>query len=225
MRILVTRPLPGGEFTAARLRAARHDAIVMPLMSTEAVPWQPPLAPPAGIMLTSAFAARLAGSSADAWHDLPTYTVGTATARAAAAAGFIHVIDGGGTVQAVVDSVYAAGLPDILHLAGADRAAVVIPTGLSIATRTVYRARLLPVNTIPAADLVLLFSPRSAGHFAAECDRLGVRRDAFAVAAISAATAAAAGSGWRHIVIAAQPEEDALLAVVAATWQDTADRL
>ncbi|MFZ4688058.1 MAG: uroporphyrinogen-III synthase [Polymorphobacter sp.] len=225
MWILVTRPLPGGESTAARLRAAGHDAIVMPLMATEAVPWQPPLVPPAAIMLTSAFAARLAGPGAAAWHGLPTYTVGTATARAAAAAGFTHVIDGGGTVQAVVDRVSAAGLPDILHLAGADRTAIVIPAGLNIATQTVYRARLLPMNTMPAADLVLLFSPRSAAHFAAECDRLGVRRDGYAIAAISAVTAAAAGPGWRCIAVAPQPDEEALLAVIAATWQDTAERL
>ena len=42
MKILVTRPLPGGEATAARLRALGHEVVLAPLMETEAVAWQPP---------------------------------------------------------------------------------------------------------------------------------------------------------------------------------------
>ena len=124
MRILVTRPLPGGEATAARLRALGHDVVLAPLMATEAVDWQPPETPPAAIMLTSAFAARLAGPAAAVYHGLPAFAVGAATARAAAEAGFTDVRDGGGTAQALVDSVAGAGLAAILHLAGEDRTPV-----------------------------------------------------------------------------------------------------
>ena len=217
MRLLVTRPQPGAAATAARLAAAGHVAILAPLMAAEALAWQPPAAPPEAIMLTSAFAARLAGPGAS--QALPTYVVGAATARAARLAGFVDIRDGGGTAQALLDTLAAAGITSVLHLAGEDRTPVVIPAGLHIATRTVYRARLLPLAALPANDWVLLYSARSAGHFATECDRLGVARAGVGIAGLSAAIIAAAGPGWRATMAAPQPHEDALLAAVGATCQ------
>lgn len=217
MDIFVTRPQPGGAATAARLRALGHRVTLAPLMIAEAIAWQPPAARPAAIMLTSGFAARLA--DAGALHDLPVFAVGAATAGAARTAGFVDVRDGGGTAQALLDCVAAAGFGDILHLAGADRVAVTIPSGLCVTTAIVYRTRLLPLPQVPVADWVLLYSPRTAGHFAAEVDRLGHERAGIAIAAISAATLAAAGPGWRAARAAAQPDEDALLAAVGISWQ------
>lgn len=216
MRILVTRPLPGGESTAARLRALGHEVMLAPLMATEAIAWAPPDMPPAAIMLTSAFAARLADAAA--YHPLPLFAVGAATARAAADAGFTDVRDGGGTVQALLDTVAGAGFASILHLAGENRTPVVIPHGLHVETRTVYRARLLPLAALPNTDWVLLYSPRTAAHFAAEVDRLG-KRHITAIAAISTAALAAAGLGWRRAVAAVRPDEDALLASIGVPCQ------
>jgi uroporphyrinogen-III synthase len=215
MRLLVTRPLPGGEATAARLAAHGHAAILAPLMAAESLAWQPPVAPPQAIMLTSAFAARLA--AADAWHGLPAYVVGAATAMAARLAGFADIRDGGGNAQALLDTVAAAGITALLHLAGEDRTLVVIPVGLRVDTRIVYRARLLPLVAVPAVDWVLLYSARTAGHFAAECDRLGVDRATIAIAALSAGIIAAAGAGWRATRAATAPSEAALLAAIGAT--------
>jgi uroporphyrinogen-III synthase len=215
MRLLVTRPLPGGEATAARLAAHGHDAIVAPLMAAEALPWQLPTAPPQAVMLTSAFAARLAGAAA--FHALPCFVVGAATAKAAKLAGFGDIRDGGGTAQALLATAAAAGITELLHLAGEDRTPVVIPVGLAVETRTVYRARLLPLKALPAIDWVLLYSARSAGHFAAECDRLGVDRAMIAIAGLSVGIIAAAGRGWRATMAAPQPYEDALLAAIGAT--------
>lgn len=223
MKLLVTRPLPGGETTTTRLRGLGHDVTLAPLMATDAIAWRPPDSPPVAIMLTSAFAARLAGPAAAALHALPLFAVGATTARAAAAAGFTDVRDGGGTAQALLDSVAAQGFPAILHLAGEDRTPVVVPAGLKVETRTVYRARLLPLAILPEIDWVLLYSPRSAAHFAGECDRLGHPRHTLAIAAISAATLAAAGPGWRATLTAEQPDEDALLAAIAATCQKAAN--
>lgn len=217
MDILVTRPSPGGEATAARLQALGHQVTLTPLMVTEAVDWNPPDVRPAAIMLTSGFAARLA--DAGAFHDLPVFAVGSATARAAQAAGFGDVRDGGGTAQVLLDRVAAAGFGDVLHLAGADRVTVTVPAGLCVTTVTVYRARLLPLMVAPGADWVLLYSPRTAGHFAAEIDRIGHDRSAIAIAGISAATLAAAGPGWREARTAAAPDEDALLAAIGISWQ------
>lgn len=215
MHLLVTRPLPGGEATAARLAESGHAAVLAPLMAAEPLAWQPPAASPQAIMLTSAFAARLA--AADAWHGLPVYVVGAATAMAARLAGFADIRDGGGTAQALLDTVAAAGITALLHLAGEDRTPVVIPAGLRVDTRTVYRARLLPLAAVPAVDWVLLYSARTAGHFAAECDRLGVDRATIALAALSVGIIAAAGSGWRATRAASAPSEAALLAAIGAT--------
>ena len=217
MRLLVTRPLPGGEATARRLADAGHEAILAPLMAAEALAWQPPATPPHAIMLTSAFAARLAGAGAS--RALPTYVVGAATARAAQRAGFADIRDGGGTAQALLDALAAAGITRVLHLAGEDRTPVVIPAGLHIATQIVYRARLLPLPALPAVDWVLLYSARTAGHFADECDRLRATRSSFGIAGLSVGIIAAAGPGWRATMAAPEPSEDALLAAIGATCQ------
>ena len=214
LRLLITRPLPAGAATAARLRAQGHDVTLAPLMATEAAAWDRPDRLPDAVMLTSGFAARLAGPSAAALRHLPVFAIGGATARAAQEAGFIDVRAAGGTAQALLDAVAAAGITSIVHLAGEDRTPVVVPAGLTVDTRTVYRARLVPLATLPIVDWVLLYSPRSAAHFAAEAERLGVARSRVNVAAISAATLASAGDGWRTTVVASEPTEDALLAAI-----------
>ncbi|GGE10449.1 uroporphyrinogen III methyltransferase [Polymorphobacter glacialis] len=222
MRILVTRPLPGGERSAARLQAHGHKAQLSPLLATEAVAWAPPETAHAAIMLTSAAAARLAGPTAVAYHALPVYTVGAATAAAARTAGFIDIRDGGGTVFSLLKTAAANGLTDILHLAGAHRTPAEVPPGLTVETLVVYHARLMPLSVTPDADWVLLYSPRTAAHFAAECDRLGFPRAAIAIAAVSEAVGAAAGSGWRAVALAGHPAEEALLAAIGATCQKAA---
>lgn len=218
MRLLVTRPLPAGAATADRLRALGHEVTLAPLMATEAVAWTLPDALPDAVMLTSAFAARLANNAA-VYH-LPAFAVGGATARAAREAGFADVREGGGTAQALLDGAAAAGIASLLHLAGEDLTPVVVPAGLIVITRTVYRARLLPLAVMPGVDWVLLYSPRSAAHFAAEANRLGAAREAISVAAISAATLAAAGEGWRATAVASAPNEDALLAAIGISCHE-----
>lgn len=219
MRVLVTRPQPGADATAARLHAAGHVALVAPLLATEALAWTVPDPLPPAVMLTSAAAARLFDAHAappPALLARPCFAVGAATAAAARAAGFRDVRAGGGNAQALVDGIAAAGIAELLHLAGEDRSDVVVPAGLSIVTRVVYAARLLPLARPAPFDVAWLFSARTAAHFAAECDRLGLARDDVAIAAISPAVAAAAGPGWRRIDIAASPDESALLATLAA---------
>lgn len=219
LRLLVTRPAPEGAVTAARLRGLGHDAIEAPLLATEAVRWQPPDHQPQAVMLTSAAAARLAGPGAAALRGLPAFAVGTATAAAARAAGFGDVRDRGGSVQALVEGLAAAGFTEVLHLAGSDRTEVALPPGLRLQVAVVYRARLVPLATLPVVDWVLLYSARTAAHFAAESDRLGAARGTMSIAAISPAALAAAGQRWRHAVAAAAPGEDALLAAIGIAWQ------
>lgn len=211
MHLLVTRPR--AEATAEKLRAAGHRVTSAPLMAFEPVAWD--AGPPRAIMLTSPQAAHAAPPR---WQ-VPVYAVGSATAAAARTAGYHDVRGGDGDVQMLVDRIAADGVTQVLHLAGADRTAFTPPPGLTIDTRTVYRAALLPLAGVPTVDFVLLYSARTAAHFAAECDRLGAPRAAIALAVLSPAIAAAAGPGWRAIVTALRPNEDALLAAIDAACQ------
>jgi uroporphyrinogen-III synthase len=184
--------------------------------------WQPPATEPQALLLTSAAAARLAGPVPAAWRLLPLFAVGAATATAARAAGFGDVRDGGGTAQAALAAVAAAGFAAVLHLAGEDRTPVTLPAGLHVETRIVYRARLQALAGAAEAgaadqDWVLLYSARTARHFAAEWDRLGRDRAVVALAVISAAVAAVAGPGWQQLAIAETPDESALFAAAGLT--------
>ena len=201
--------------TAARLRALGHDVAIAPLMATEAVAWQPPEVAPEALLITSAAAARLAGDAAQAWRGLPCFCVGTSSAKAARAAGFADVRAGPGSVQPLVTEIAGAGITRLLHLAGEDRTAFTVPAGLRIMTRIVYRARLLPLVVAGAVDVALLYSARTARHFAGECDRLGLARGSIGLVAMSAVVAEAAGPGWAHVATAQTPDEDALLAAIA----------
>ena len=210
MRILVVRPQPGADATAARLTALGHEALVRPLLETRPLAWTLP-APPDAVILTSAAAVLHAGPAADALKALAAHAVGDATARAARAAGWTAVTSGPGTVQALLDGL-AAGR--YLHLAGAEVTPVIVPPTLSLMRVAVYETPLQKLPGLPDVAAVLLHSPRTAAQFAAEWDRLGGRRAAVALFAISDATLAAAGSGWSKAAFAAEPTESALLAML-----------
>jgi len=210
MRILVVRPQPGADATAARLRAMGHEAIVHPLLATRPVPWTLP-ATPSAVILTSAAAVHHAGPAANALKSLAAHAVGDATAAAARSAGWTNVSTGPGTIQGLLDGL-AAG--HYLHLAGADVTAVIVPPALNLTRVIVYETPLQPLPALPDVHAVLLHSPRTAAQFAGEWDRLGGRRDPVQLLAISAATLAAAGSGWGEAQAAPEPTESALLAML-----------
>ncbi len=216
-RVLVTRPEPGATRTAAALAAVGHEAVVRPLMDTEALDWAPPEGDFDAVMLTSAAGALHAGAGyavagADPYRQLPTLCVGEACAAAARASGFERAEAVGGDVAAVLARAAADGMARLLHLAGEDRTAVFVPEGLSVVVREVYRARLLPLAEPGAVDVVMLYSVRSAAHFAMEWEG---RERALDVVAMSAAVAVAAGADWRRVIVAAAPNEASMLAALA----------
>ena len=105
MRVLVTRPDPGGTRTSARLRQLGHDVVQMPLFETEVTATSadlPPTETICGLIATSARAFALFevgdGTASDMLR-LPVHVVGPATARAARSAGFSDVRESGGTAQ------------------------------------------------------------------------------------------------------------------------------
>jgi uroporphyrinogen-III synthase len=229
VRLLVTRPQPAADASAARLVALGHDVLVAPLLAPVATAWTAPDDPPRALLLTSASAVRL-GNLPAAWRAIPVFAVGSATAAAAAAAGWSDVRDARGDVAGALALAARSGVTRLLHPSGADRTDVAVPPRLTVDVATVYAAQPAALSaeardalTAGAIDAVLLYSPRTAAQFAVQADAACVVRTGVALAALSPAVAAAAGSGWRDVAVAADPYEDALFAALARLCDKAAD--
>ncbi len=218
--ILVLRPEPGAGETVQRLRDRGLDAIAAPLFTIAPVEWEAPN--PAGfdaLLLTSANAIRHGGDQLGEFRGLPVHAVGEATARMARDAGF----DIASLGDAGVDRLLASIDPQLrlLHPCGKDRRQ---PTD---APQQITRIEVYQATAVERPDLqratdsvALIHSPRAASRFAeliAPSDRASI-----AIAAISAAAVEAAGAGWKAVEAAAQPSEEALLALAARLWQKSA---
>jgi uroporphyrinogen-III synthase len=104
VRLLVTRPEPECERTAALLRGRGHEVLLMPLLRIEPIrhaelgagPW-------AAVLFTSANAVRAVAAHRrfSELAGLPVYTVGRRTQAAAAAAGFRSIMSADGDVNAL----------------------------------------------------------------------------------------------------------------------------
>lgn len=211
--LLILRPQPGADATAARAGAMGLEAVAAPLFRIAPRDWAMPDAPFDALLVTSANAARAIDSRID--RRLPVYAVGEATR--AALSGFEHVIAGRSDVIEIVGRAAADGMKRLLHLAGEDRTAF-DPGPLSIETRIVYAAE--PCMPPPAfrdalarGAVALLHSARAARRFR-ELAGTGHR-----IAAISPAVLAAAGDGWAATASAQRPTDHALLAAAAQLCQ------
>lgn len=221
MKILILRPQPGADETAARARALGLAPVVAPLFAVRPLAWTPP--DPAGIdavMLTSASAARQAQGGLAAFRSLPCYAVGEATAAAAAEAGFFDIRVGPDGGAALLLMMAEDGVQRAVHACGEDYLALGHP-GIAVSRVPVYVAEpfdgLPPQAEAALADgaVALLHSPRAAALFAA----LVADRSRISVAAISARTARAAGDGWKALTVAPQPRDQALLELAARLCQ------
>lgn len=219
MTPLVLRPEPGAAATAARARALGLDPVVAPLFRIVPRAWALPDARFDALLMTSANAARALGAAPAGLAALPLYAVGPATARAAAAAGFADIRTGPGDVAGTAALAAADGVGALLHLAGADRVAA--PAAPVILPVTVYASEAVdPPPLLPSGPhLALLHSPRAARHYRALVAPDGTMPARHSIAAISPAVATAAGPGWRAVGIAAESDDDALLAVAARLCQ------
>lgn len=232
MRLLVLRPEPGAGATAERIAALGHEAIVAPLFEVAPLAWAAP--DPAdhdALILTSANAVRHAGASLTTLAGLPVYAVGSATAAAASEAGLSVRAVGMSEGMETIRRAIAEGVRRPLHLAGADHRAIA-HDGCELRRIIVYRSD--PVASLPDAAqqaltdgaTALLHSPRAAALFASFLTD-DHPRASIPIAAISAATAQAAGDGWRSTSLAALPTDDALLAaalLLCKTEAGTQDR-
>ncbi|MDX2236243.1 MAG: uroporphyrinogen-III synthase [Hyphomonadaceae bacterium] len=226
MRVAVTRAEPGAQRTARALAALGHDPVVAPLLDIVDVDAPTDFPGVQALLFTSANAVR-ARAAAAAPRTLAAWCVGAATADAARAAGFEAVRSADGDVAALAAQAAAqldAAAGALVHLSGAEVAGDLVGAlrarGFDAQQRIVYRAE--PVRAPPPAltealpqlDAVLFHSPRAAQVFRSLYPDAGAI-SASAAVCLSAAVADAAGPGWRATLVAATPDEPALLAALA----------
>lgn len=233
MRLLVTRPEPDATTTAARLASLGHEVMVQPMMRVEfnASPEEP--GRPAAILVTSRNALRALGGwpQTSGWMDVPVYVVGKASEALAWKMGFADVRTADGDAAALADRVRGEVAPDagdLLYPAARDRAIELAAflADHSIVTVEAYRgvaAEALDVGVVDVIrgaglDGILFMSRRTASIFADLAARAGVadslNRTTFY--ALSQTAAEPLGTiGARDIRIAARPDEDSLIALVA----------
>ena len=213
-RLLVLRPEPGNRATVDRARGLGLEPVPCALFAIEPVDWTAP--DPGGydhILFTSANALRHGGDQLAGLTGLPVLAVGLATADAARAAGFAVATTGEAGVDALLAMLPATHR--LLHLTGAEHRPP--DTRHAIDTVVVYRSVALVAPVIPTGAVVaLVHSPRAGERFA----QLVPDRATIAIAAISAAAAAACGTGWDKVAVANQPSDTALLALAARLCQD-----
>jgi len=240
VRLLVTRPLPDAERTAAALRTNGHAVTIAPLLHIETLadaelgagPW-------AAILVTSANTARaIAGHKRIAeLRALPVLAVGERSAAAMRSAGFTHLSSAEGAASDLTRSVAERlkhGEP-LLYLAGADRSADIAAdlAAQNFLVRTVVVYRAIQADVLPEAAAealkggiggVVHFSRRSAEAYVNVTRSAGLSEPAvkkpahFCLSAKVAEPLVKAGAG--DIRIAQEPTEPALLALIPAISGD-----
>jgi uroporphyrinogen-III synthase len=236
MAVLVTRPHPDNEATAAALRAKGFEVLLAPMLRFEAQAFQDDADARYGaVIVTSANALRGFDQhpSGQRLLKLPLFAVGEHTADAARRVGFDKVISANGDAtalrEAVLASVKAKQLKKtstLLYLAGADLARDLAgdlgERGFTVVTHTTYR--MIPVADLPreasegfAANkvgAVLHYSRRSARAFLEATRAAGVEISALAIPQCCISDAVASivrDAGATQVLTASQPDENALL--------------
>lgn len=227
MRILLTRAEEAASRTAERLRSAGHEVIAAPLLDIVPLPFEWPQGPFDALVATS-------GNAFAGWRDagpftaLPLYTVGARTADIARAAGFPLAEAKGQNAEELTDFLLW-DLPvsaRILYLAGEDRRPQLeerlTEAGRHLVTIETYRAEArerLSTEALAALQdgkpvTVLHFSPRSARLFLTCAGDL-IQNGLIHHIALSDAVAAPLREAGCMVDVAATPDEDAMLALVA----------
>jgi uroporphyrinogen-III synthase len=195
MRLLVTRPAPDDAHTAGALRTRGHDVLTAPMLRMETLDWAIADRPYAGVVMTSANAARAiaADPRCAGLATLPAFTVGSHSAQAAQAAGFRDVHCAHGDRNALAQMLRAwrdASSRPLLYFAGEDRAGEIelAPSSAAIVTVVVYR--MVEAGCFPAVveralargqvEGVLHFSRRSAQVYIDCARRIGLIEPALA---------------------------------------------
>ena len=235
MAVLVTRPSPDSETTAAALRARGYEVMRAPLLRFEPVACSGLDGEYGAVLATSANALRAVEGQLEGLLRRPLFAVGETTAATARKIGFGKVTAAKNDAGAVRDLVLASVKKRqfrkgdaLLYLAGADLsrdlAGELGADGLNVVTVTTYRMAALPhlprevcdafaANTIQA---VLHYSPRSARAFLDASRAEGVEISALAVphCCLSQNIAAILHEAGAQVFSAASADEKALFAAL-----------
>ena len=236
MAVLVTRPHPDNEATAAALRARGFEVLLAPVLRFEPLAFQDDADARYGaVLVTSANALRGFQSHPAARRllALPLFAVGEHTAAVARGVGFRNIISARGDVtglrEAVLAGVKAKTLKKaaaLLYLAGADLARDLAgdlgERGFTVVTHTTYR--MVPVSDLPRdacdafvasqVEAVLHYSRRSARAFLDAARIAGVEISSLAVphACLSETVASILReAGATQVLTARSSDENALL--------------
>lgn len=232
MRLLITRPEPDGERTAAVLRGRGHEVLLAPMLHVELVtdtkigagPW-------VAILITSANGAR-----AVALHPrrrelttLPVLAVGDASAVAARNAGFTDVASAGGDgadLARIAAARFGGNARPLLYLSGEERArdlsGDLAAARVKVETAVVYRTVKATAFPPPAraaieagaVDGVLHFSRRSVEAYLDCASAVPKALEPAHFCLSSRAAEPLLSAGAAQVVVANRPDEAALLELV-----------
>ena len=234
MAILVMRPFPDNEATAALLRQAGYDVLLSPGLRFEPVAVRDePEASYDAVIVTSANALRGIEGQPLLERLRPTkvFAVGDATAQAARAFGFRDVESASGDAVALCELVEKRlrGSGRICYLAGADISrdlgTDLGARGHDVTTLTIYRMTPLlqfseTVMTAFATgevEAVLHYSRRSAQSFVSAVKSAGLEISALALPQCCISDAVATvlrEAGASRVLAAASPDENAIFEVL-----------
>lgn len=214
-RVWITRAEPGATRTAERVASLGLEPVKAPVLRIEPVEAQLDLNGVAGLAFTSANGVRaFAGRSA--MRDRPVFAVGDRTAQVARSAGFTDVRSASGALADLAALIPAEAPGPILHPCAREPAgdlAALLGDG-RVRSVAVYRAVETGATAPQDIDAVLIHSPRAARVVASR--GAPSLADPVRIIAISPAAAPPLIERGLAVVIAASPDEDALLAALTA---------
>jgi uroporphyrinogen-III synthase len=241
--VLVTRPAPDNEATAAVLRARGLEPLLAPLLLFQPIPFRGESDTRfSGVILTSANAIR-----AIAAHELlarlrplPVFAVGERTGQAAREAGFGDVRVADGDASALRELIAATATKSkartLLYLSAADVSrdlgGELGLRGVTVTSLPVYRMAALHDLPAPVLDAfagnaieaVLHYSRRSALAFVEAARRSGIEISALALPQVCLSEPIAAAlrdAGASRPSVARAPNETELLAALEQALRPT----
>jgi len=240
--ILLTRPRAASERWAALLTQHGFASALEPLLTIELTRARRPAGSFQAVLITSANAPEALEEVKESLSDLlalPCFCVGTATGLAARALGFSDVRCSA-TDSAALAHLVTENLSDtsqsLLHIAGdvvdTKLRDILAKKGFTLTPWIVYHARAAQDFTKATRegiiegkfDAVVLFSPRSARILVTLIEKNGLTSACTKILAVGlsqAVTDVLQTLPWRHLLVAAAPEENAVLACLQSEFSMT----
>jgi uroporphyrinogen-III synthase len=226
--VLITRPHPLAERTAAAVAGLGFQPYLCPLLEIVPLPISLVTASYDGAIFTSATPFRL-GVALKLPADLPLYVVGRQTGEAAREAGFLdirHCAPDAASLAGWLNRQSFAGLQALVHYRGVhqaqDLAALLDPAKITLTSVPMYDTRVQPLQKTSihlllggAVQWIMLYSRRSSVALAAAIlgmEEFGWIKDTSLLCLSSAVKEPVYDLAWRGVQVAAEPDEAAMLA-------------